>query len=213
MRTEDLIDALAIETPPTPADLPMRRIGLAAGLGALVALAVLLVWLGMRHDLHLAMRTGFFWLKLAYSASFAVAGAALVDRYGRPGGEARWRWGLVFGPIVVLALIAIVASRGEGMARMHHDMMGHSWKLCPWRILALAVPSFAAALWAFRRLAPTRLGLAGFAAGLFAGGVSASVYCLACDENTALFVVTWYTLGILACGGVGALLGPRLLRW
>jgi len=213
MRTEDLIDALATQTPPTPPALPMRRIGVAAGLGALVALAVLLAWLGMRPDLHLAMRTGFFWLKLAYSASFAVAGAALVDRYGRPGGEGRWRWALVFGPIVLLALIAMVASHGEGMARMHRDMMGHSWMFCPWRILALAVPSFAASLWAFKRLAPTRLGLAGFAAGLFAGGVSASVYCLACDENTALFVVTWYTLGILACGGVGALLGPRLLRW
>jgi hypothetical protein len=213
MRTEDLIDALAIETPPIPAALPMRRIGVAAGLGALAALLALLAWLGLRPDLHLATRGGFFWLKLAYSASFALAGAALVDRYGRPGGEGRRRWLLVAAPIVILALIAIAASRGEGMARMHRDMMGHSWMFCPWRILALAVPSFAAALWAFRRLAPTRLGLAGFAAGLFAGGVSASVYCLACDEKTALFVVTWYTLGIFACGGIGALLGPRLLRW
>lgn len=213
MRTEDLIDALAIETPPARPALPLRRIAMAAGLGALGALVVLLAWLGLRPDLHVAMRGCFFWLKLAYSASFALAGAALVDRYGRPGGQGRWRWGLVAAPIVVLALIAIVASRGEGMAGMHRDMMGHSWKLCPWRIVALAVPSFAAALWAFRRLAPTRLGLAGLAAGLFAGGVSASVYCFACDENTALFVVTWYTLGILACGAIGALLGPRLLRW
>lgn len=213
MRTEDLIDALAIETPPAPPALPMRRIGVAAGLGALAALVALLAWLGLRPDLHVAMRGGFFWLKLAYSASFALAGAALADRYARPGGQGRWRWLLVAAPIVILALIAAAASHGEDMAGMHRDMMGHSWNLCPWRILALAVPSFAAALWAFRRLAPTRLSLAGFAAGLFAGGISASVYCFACDENTALFVVTWYTLGILACGGVGALLGPRLLRW
>jgi hypothetical protein len=213
MRTEDLIEALALETPPAPADLLVRRLAMAAGLGALATLAVLLAWLGLRPDLHLAVRGGFFWLKLAYSAAFALAGAALVDRYGRPGGQGRWRWLLVVGPIMVLALIAVAASHGQGMAGMRRDMMGHSWRLCPWRILALAIPTFAGALWSFRRLAPTRLGLAGFAAGLFAGGVSASVYGLACDEKTALFVVTWYTLGILACGGIGALLGPRLLRW
>jgi hypothetical protein len=27
------------------------------------------------------------------------------------------------------------------------------------------------------------------------------------------FVATWYTLGIAATGALGALLGPRLLRW
>lgn len=58
-----------------------------------------------------------------------------------------------------------------------------------------------------------RLVLAGFAAGLLAGGVGASVYALACDETGALFVVVWYSLGVLACGEVGALLGPPLLRW
>jgi hypothetical protein len=213
MRTEDLIDALAAETPAAPPGLPIRRIGFAAGLGALAALAVLMVWLGPRPDLHLAMRGGFFWIKLAYAAAFAVSGAALVDRYGRPGGTGRWRWALVLAPVAVLAVMAVASDMGQAPARVHADWMGHSWNVCPWRILALAVPSFLGALWAFRRMAPTRLGLAGFAAGLLAGGVSAAVYSLACDEGSALFVVTWYTAGIFACGGLGALLGPRLLRW
>jgi len=46
-----------------------------------------------------------------------------------------------------------------------------------------------------------------------AGGVGASVYGLHCPEMTAAFVVTWYSLGVAACAAVGALLGPRLLRW
>lgn len=215
MRTDDLIAALASEPPAMPSGsaLPGRRIGAAAALGALAALAVLMVWLGPRPDLPLAMRGVFFWIKLAYAASFAVSGAALVERYGRPGVGARWRWSLVFAPVVVLAAIALAASLGQAPDRVHAEWMGHSWTVCPLRILALAIPSFLAALWAFRRLAPTRLGLAGFAAGLFAGGVGAAVYSLACDESAALFVVTWYTLGVFACGGVGALLGPRLLRW
>ena len=213
MRTNELIDILAAETPAAPAGLPVRRIGTAVGFGALAALAMLMVWLGPRPDLHIAMRGVFFWVKLAYAASFTLSGAALVDRYGRPGGQGRWRWALVFAPVAVLALIALMSSLGQTPARVHADWMGHSWNVCPWRILALAAPSFLAALWAFRRLAPTRLGLAGFAAGLLAGGVSAAVYCLACDEHSALFVVTWYTAGVFACGAIGALLGPRLLRW
>ena len=213
MRTEDLIEALAAEAPTASADMPVRRVAFAAGLGAIAALAVLMLWLGPRPDLHVAMRGAFFWIKFAYAAAFAVSGVALVDRYGRPGGRGRWRWALVFAPVAVLAAMALAASLGQTSERMHADWMGHSWNVCPLRILALAIPSFLAALWAFRRLAPTRLSLAGFSAGLLAGGVSAAVYCLACDEATALFVVTWYTLGIFACGAVGALLGPRLLRW
>jgi hypothetical protein len=62
-------------------------------------------------------------------------------------------------------------------------------------------------------MAPTRLRLAGAAAGLLAGGVAATVYGLHCQEMTAAFVVTWYSLGVAASVAVGALLGPRLLRW
>jgi hypothetical protein len=38
-------------------------------------------------------------------------------------------------------------------------------------------------------------------------------YALTCPEDGAAFLATWYGLGILAVGGLGALLGPRLLRW
>jgi hypothetical protein len=54
---------------------------------------------------------------------------------------------------------------------------------------------------------------AGAVAGLAAGAFAATVYCLHCQEVSALFVLTWYSLGILLAASVGALLGPRLLRW
>ena len=31
--------------------------------------------------------------------------------------------------------------------------------------------------------------------------------------GVALFVLTWYSLGIALATGLGALVGPRLLRW
>jgi hypothetical protein len=80
-------------------------------------------------------------------------------------------------------------------------------------LLTLALPIFAGLLRSFRRLAPTRLRAAGAAAGLAAGAWAAAIYCLHCPEVSALFVLTWYSLGILLATAAGALLGPRLMRW
>jgi len=91
--------------------------------------------------------------------------------------------------------------------------LGRSWMICPWLVLTLAVPIFVGLLWSFRELAPTRLRAAGAAAGLAAGAWAATIYCLHCPETSAIFVLTWYSLGIMLAAGTGAVLGPRLLRW
>ena len=91
--------------------------------------------------------------------------------------------------------------------------LGRSWTSCPWLVLMLSAPIFAGLLWSFRKLAPTRLHAAGAVAGLGAGAWAATIYCLHCPEVSAIFVLTWYSLGILLAAGIGALLGPRLLRW
>ena len=90
--------------------------------------------------------------------------------------------------------------------------MGHSWDKCPWRILVVGLPLLAGAVWAVRGLAPTRLTLAGLAAGGCAGGLGAAIYAVACDETSAPFLAIWYTLGMMALALIG-LLGARLLRW
>jgi hypothetical protein len=92
-------------------------------------------------------------------------------------------------------------------------LMGQSWRVCPRNILALSLPILAATLVVVRRLAPTRLVLAGAAAGLFSGGVAATVYGLHCPESTMPFVAVWYSLGISAPVVIGAVLGPWALRW
>ena len=91
--------------------------------------------------------------------------------------------------------------------------LGQTWKECPLLVLTLSAPIFAGLLWSFRRLAPTRLRAAGAAAGFAAGAWAATLYGLHCPEVSALFVLTWYSLGIALAAAVGALVGPRLLRW
>ena len=84
---------------------------------------------------------------------------------------------------------------------------------CPWIIAVLSLPAFAAAFWAMQGLAPTRLRLAGASAGLVAGAAGALVYTFYCPELAAPFLGVWYALGMLIPTALGALLGPRLLRW
>ena len=77
----------------------------------------------------------------------------------------------------------------------------------------LALPALALALSALRGLAPTRLALAGAAAGLFAGGAGAFAYAFHCPELEAPFLGAWYVAGMLIPAALGALPGRRLLRW
>jgi hypothetical protein len=77
----------------------------------------------------------------------------------------------------------------------------------------VAVPLFIAFLWVLRDLAPTRLRLAGAAAGFAAGSLGALVYSFHCPELAAPFLATWYLLGMLIPTSLGAWLGPRLMRW
>ena len=77
----------------------------------------------------------------------------------------------------------------------------------------LSLPLLAAALHILRGRAPTRLRLAGAAAGFAAGGAAAVVYCLHCPEMSPAFVGFWYLLGVLIPTALGAALGPRALAW
>ena len=68
-----------------------------------------------------------------------------------------------------------------------------------------------------KALTPTRPGevavLTGFLAGLLAGGLGAAAYAADCPDDSPLFVMTWYPVGILALGALGAFAGSKLLRW
>ena len=70
-----------------------------------------------------------------------------------------------------------------------------------------------ATFWVMKGLAPTRPAWAGASAGLLAGALAALVYALHCPESGAPFIGIWYVVGIAIPAAVGALLGPRTLRW
>jgi hypothetical protein len=212
VRTDDLIEALAADGAPVRA--PPRRLAAVAVAGALAALVLVLTWLHTRHDLMPAMRGGMFWMKAAYTAVLGLAGYLAIERLARPEGSGRRGW-LLGGTVVAVfvaagAWQALVSPDVQAALRM---LRGHSWHSCSRNILVLGLPMLALGLLVVRGMAPTRPVAAGFATGLFAGGVAATVYGLHCAENTFTFVALWYSLGVLLLAALGALLGRWVLRW
>jgi hypothetical protein len=212
MRPDDLIDALVIDNRPT-------RGAVVWTMGASVLLAVAgssmvmaLGW-GVRPDLESALATGPFWMKAGYTATFGLAGVILVERIGRPGVSARAGWWLIGAALAVISALAASQLLTTPSDQWVKVTLGESWRQCPWRIAAIALPAFATALWALRRMAPTRPRLAGAAAGLMAGGIGATIYGFYCQETAAAFTAVWYTLGMLVWAAVGAFIGDRVLRW
>jgi len=210
---DDLIDRLADDLKPVPPHgLAMRLAGYAA-VGALVAGVLMLAWLGLRPDMDTAPGTMMFWSKFAYTTAFAGLGGLAALRLSRPGGSmarvAIWIAGLV----ALMVAFGIVQMLIMGPGEMHRLVMGGSALICPFYIVALSVPIYVPVVMAMRRAAPTRPTLAGFAAGLLAGGAATWVYAFHCTESGMPFVAIWYTLGVLAAAGLGAIVGRFALRW
>jgi hypothetical protein len=212
MKTDDLIAIMARDVKAAPRGVVPRRLLLVALAGAVVALAILVPWLGLR-DMGSAVASETYWMKTAYTLALALGGFLLAERLARPG--VGWTRGLVVAGVgvAVMAALAVMQLVSTPAEEISAALLGSTWDRCPWRIVALAVPGLIATLLVMRRFAPTRPALAGAGAGLFVGGVAATVYGLHCGETSAVFTLIWYTGGIVGSTVLGALAGSRMLRW
>lgn len=212
VKTDELLDRLSGNLAPAPRAAVSRNLGLGLFGGMAATFAVLLFTLGLRRDLAAAVTGAAFWIKLAYTFVLAALGLWLVERQSRAGADARVPGWLLLVPVLLLGAVAALQINAP-QADWRALAMGHTAKVCSLLILALSLPIFAGLLWAMRRLAPTRLTLAGACAGLLAGAASATLYCLHCPEAAAPFVLIWYSLGILLAAALGAAAGRWALRW
>jgi hypothetical protein len=212
MKTDQLIALLSDDIVPVRRGVVLRWLlaGLAAGL--LLAVLDMMMMLKPRTDLAAAMGGGPFWMKISYTMALTILGLVIVQRQARAGADSRIPLYALGAPVVALIVLAAVQLSAP-QANSAALLMGQTWSECPWLILGLALPVYAGLMLALRRLAPTRLALAGAAAGLVAGASAATVYGFHCPEVAAPFILVWYTLGIAMAAGLGALAGPHFLRW
>ena len=213
MRTDELIAQLSDGLAPVKRGQVARLLLGAVMIGVAGSTLVMLGMLGLRHDFAAAMVSFGMWTKLVYTFAIAAFGFWLVERAGRPGAEMTRPLLLLILPLLAIALLSAMQMSNASHTEMPKLVMGHSSRVCAPLVFLTAIPTLAATFWALRKLAPTRLTTAGAIAGLFAGGAGAFVYSFHCTEGAAPFIAIWYTLGIIVTAAVGALLGPRLLRW
>jgi hypothetical protein len=213
MQTDELIRELAAEARPVRRGAMVLRLVAALAAGVLISFAVMIPWLGLRPDLQEAAGGAPYWAKFAYTLALAAAAFWATERLARPGGRAKVPGLTMLVPFIAVAILAVIQLWGAPPVEHIPLWMGQSWGLCPWRIVVLSLPILGAMIWAMRGLAPTRLTLAGLAAGLMAGAAGAWVYAFHCDETAMPFLALWYTLGVAVTGAVGALIARPLLRW
>jgi hypothetical protein len=213
MKTDELITALATGAEPVDPRAPSRRLLFGSLAGIALAVPLMLALLGLNPQLAQAAQWPMFWVKLGFVAAVALTAFVLALRLAKPGTptqRASAALAMPFAAIWLLAVVALIASAPGERAPL---VMGSTWSTCPLNITVLSAPALALTLWVMRSLAPTRLPLAGAAAGLLAGALGATVYTLHCPETAAPFIGTWYVLGMLVPTFVGAVLGRFLLRW
>lgn len=213
MRTDDLVTMLSTGAVAVEPNAAARRFGGAFGWGVLGAGLLMAMFLGVRADLAAVALLPMFWVKLAFVACLAAASLLAVLRLSRPGLRLGWVPGALAAPVLAMWVLAGSSLMRADPARRVQLFFGETWTSCPLLVAMLSAPAFVAVLWAMRGLAPTRLRLAGSASGLVSGATGALVYSLHCPELEAPFLGFWYLVGMLIPTAVGALLGPRLLRW
>jgi len=213
MKTDDLVAMLSANVEPVGRGLVGRAISIAVAGGAVIALGIMLVGLGVRADVKTAHAIAFLLLKVVFAV--AVVGVAMryLTRLARPGAERGLSPIAIAVPFAAIALLGVIGLGQAPSSHWNRMILGDEWLECLLSIPIIAVVPFAVTIFAVRRAAPTNLVRTGAFAGLIAGGISAMAYALHCTDDSLPFVAVWYGGTIVLCTLAGAALGPRLLRW
>jgi hypothetical protein len=211
MRTEELIDLLSRDS--------SSRWGLkrtlitAAGIGVMVAATLFFSGIGFRPDIAEAVQSTRFLFKFVVTISLAVAAIDATLRLGRPDGDVAHKvTSLLAVPVLLICAVTIeliVVPENQWMFKL----VGHNSRSCLTLIPLLSIGPLICFLIALRQGAPERPGLAGAVSGLAAGGIAATFYAANCNDDSPLFVATWYSIAILMVAVAGGFAGRKLLRW
>jgi hypothetical protein len=213
MKTDDLVALLANRVDAVDSRIAVRRPLIAIAVGGAAAIGLTVAVLGLNPGLGRAAAVPMFWVREIFCLALGVLGLMAVTRLARPGMPLGRVSASIAIPVVVMWLLAAIALAGAPAPGRLPLLLGRSARVCPFLIAFVASPLFAACIVALRGFAPTRLRLAGAAAGFAAGSLGALAYTLHCPELAAPFLAVWYLLGILIPTALGAWLGPQLLRW
>jgi hypothetical protein len=212
VKTGDLIRALAADSDVRTMP-PGRALALALVPGAAVALGLHLAILGLRPHLFLLLGEPRLLFKLCLTALLVALSGPLVLRLVKPGATVRNRVLVLASVPALLAAACFVELLVVPPTLWGQEILGSNAVFCLKTIPKLAAAPLVGTLLALRQGAPENAGVAGAAAGLFAGAIGAALYATHCPDDSPLFVAAWYSLAICLVVIAGALVGRRLLSW
>ena len=213
MKTDQLINLLSTDLEPVKSGRVKRNLALTLVVGGLSAFFLMLATVGPRADWGAWFHSGFMILKLLFMLILISAGGALLGKLIQPGQDGRRLYTVIFLSFLVVGTAGICSLVLRPAAAWDTMVMGTQWTTCILCIPLFATAPFAALIWILRRGAPTNLRRAGAVAGLVAGALGAVAYAFHCPDDSLPFIALWYGAMVALCAGIGALLGPRLLRW
>ena len=211
MKTDDLIEMLSTNLEPVKRGDLRRTLALTLAAGGLAAIVLMLVTVGIRPDG--SWFSGYLFLKLLFMAILIGCGWVLLGKLIRPDQDGRIQYVLIAGAFLAIVAAGVCALAFRPSAARSGMVMGTEWGTCALCIPLFAILPFAGLIWALRRGAPTKLRRTGAIAGLVAGALGAVAYAFHCPDDSLPFIALWYGAMVGFCSLIGALLGPRLLRW
>lgn len=213
MKTDDLIDMLGTNVEPVADSKRHVALLAALGIGAAVAFCLIFVIFGAPGEAFGGGFLGLTVLTLAFTLGLTIAGARFLSMAARPGEAGRGALAAMALLLFSLILTAIVVLSLAGPSGWSAMIFGPQWAACLMCIPLAAVVPFLSLVWYLRNEAPTRLRLTGAVAGMVAGAIGATAFALHHPGGSLPFVALWFGGPLLLCALVGAVLGPRLLRW
>jgi hypothetical protein len=213
MNTDELINMLGTNLEPVKGGQLRNALMIALGVGAVAALCLMLAIFGLSGAAPIGEYPGLKVLALAFTLGLVGAGANSLIRSARPGvssGKLPILASLLFLCILSASLLALALVHPTAWGGMIFEPQ---WAACLVCIPLLSAAPFASLVWALRKGAPTNLSGTGALAGLVAGALGATVLAFHHSAGSIPFIAFWYGGPILLCAVVGAILGPRLLRW
>ena len=212
MRTDQLIDSLAANLKPVDHRRVARRLFTALAVGLAAVLGERFLFFGCHEALDVSHLISFLTQLLLLLGIVATAAVFLL-RSSYPGAEVHGLSALASFPIG-----AIVAFTAVGLALTHRfisvgTIIDNSSLACLFYIPLFSIVPFVTVIWALRAGAPIHLARTGAAAGLVAGALGASACALSCGNDMYVAVALSHGLALEIGAGLGAKLGPRLLRW
>ena len=211
MKTHELIALLASD--PLPSRPPAWHLPLAAALALALTLAMVVGGWGLHADLSGLVASASYQLKTVWLLGLALSSGWLLWKAARPAQRDGYGMHGIGVSLLAMAGLGVYNLLQADPANRLALLMGQSWWSCPLSIALIALPWLAVWLLYLRHMAPTHLAWSGASAGFLSGALATGLYSLHCSETSYAFFSVWYVVGMALSTAVGAVLGPRWLRW